>query len=166
MGTTRRRERRRPRRIDVEFTLFVHLHEEKLRQALTASFGLDVGREATADSLAYGWEHWDRISVMENPIGYLYVVGRNRARRILGRRREVPIRYPVEAAASMPSFEPALAREVANLSERERTVVVLLHGYEWSMTEVAATLDVSKSTVQSYAERAMGKLRAAMGVTS
>jgi hypothetical protein len=30
-----------------------------------------AGRDAAADALAYGWEHWERIKDMKNPIGYL-----------------------------------------------------------------------------------------------
>ena len=60
------------------FSAFVEEHEAPLRHALTARFGLDIGKEAAADALAYGWEHWSRVSTMENPVGYLYTVGRDR----------------------------------------------------------------------------------------
>ena len=63
------------------FEAFVATHERRLRQALTASFGIDRGREAAADALAYAWEHWDRVAAMANPAGYLFVVGRDRDRR-------------------------------------------------------------------------------------
>ena len=43
-------------------------------------------------------------------------------------------------------------------------MVLLLHGFEWTMSEVAETLDLSKSTIQSYAERALAKLRVTIGV--
>lgn len=147
-----------------DFTAFVQQHERPLREALTAALGIDVGREATADALAHAWQRWDRVSTMENPVGYLFVVGRNRARRSFRRRPVAGLRYPTPVGESTPSFEPALAGALAGLSERERAVVLLLHGFEWSMSEVAATLDVSKSTVQSYAARALVKLRSEMGV--
>ena len=152
------------REVDRDFTSFVDRHEQTLRHALTATFGLDVGRDAAADALAHAWERWERVAVMDNPAGYLYVVGRNRGRRIMKRRRSQPVRYPVPVGDSTPIFEPALAAELADLSERERCIVLLLHGFEWTMSEVAETLDVSKSSVQSYAERAMAKLRSGMGV--
>ena len=146
------------------FTAFVEQHERALRESLTAAFGVDIGRDATADALAHAWERWDRVAGMENPVGYLYVVGRNRARRAFSRRRTAPIRYPLPTGDGAPRFEPALAGVLAALSERERTVVLLLHGFQWTMSEVAETLDLSKSTVQSYDERALAKLRSAMGV--
>jgi DNA-directed RNA polymerase specialized sigma24 family protein len=101
---------------------------------------------------------------MENPVGYLYVVGRNRARRIVKRSRSTTVRYPLPSGDGPPAFEPALAGALAALSERERSVVLLLHGFQWTMSEVAETLDLSKSTVQSYAERALAKLRSGLGV--
>jgi RNA polymerase sigma factor (sigma-70 family) len=146
------------------FIAFVEQHERILREALTAAFGTDVGRDATAETLADAWQRWDRISTMENPVGYLYVVGRNRARRLLKRRPTPAVRYPAPTADTTSAFEPALAGALARLSERERAVVLLLHGFGWSMSEVAATLGVSKSTVQSYAERALVKLRSGLGV--
>ena len=64
------------------FTEFVIGHETRLRQALTAVFGVDRGKDAAAEALAHGWEHWDRVSAMENPSGYLYRVGYDKARRM------------------------------------------------------------------------------------
>lgn len=69
------------------FELFFKDAEPRLHDALPACFGSELGREATADALAYGWEHWDRVASMENPIGYLFVVGRDRGRKARGRRR-------------------------------------------------------------------------------
>ncbi len=48
------------------FTEFVSGFETKLRQSLTAAFGAERGLEGAADALAYGWEHWDRVSRMED----------------------------------------------------------------------------------------------------
>ena len=64
------------------FTIFVKDVEPRLRHALVAVYGQEHGREATAEALAYAWEHWERIGAMENPAGYLYRVGRNRGRRL------------------------------------------------------------------------------------
>ena len=58
-----------------EFTAFVTEHECRLRRAFVAAYGGERGREATAESLAFAWEHWDRISRMDNAPGYLFRVG-------------------------------------------------------------------------------------------
>lgn len=63
------------------FTEFAKDVEPRLRLALVAAFGVEVGLEATAEALAYGWENWDSLSSRPNPAGYLFGVGRNKARR-------------------------------------------------------------------------------------
>lgn len=142
------------------FEEFVVAAEPKLRHALVAALGRERGREATAEALAYGWEHWDRIGKMENPAGYLYQVGRDHARRM------TPRRVPVSQTVAHPEWwvEPGLSAALARLSEKQRLVVALLYGYQWSMSEVAALLDVSKGTVQSYADRGLKRLRRKLGV--
>lgn len=159
--------RRRGSRKDDGFAVFFGAHEQRLRQALTALLGPAVGRDATVEALSYGWEHWERVSQMDNPVGYLYVVGRERATRHARRRRDVVMaQTPQTPNDSAMWFEPALQALVEDLSDRERQVVMLLHGFEWSMSEVADVLKLSKSTVQTYADRGLLKLREGLGVQS
>ena len=145
------------------FAAFVADNEPRLRQSLCAALGSQAGREATADALAYGWEHWERVSKMANPAGYLYKVGRSRGRRQLKRRDPV---ISVERRADLPDFEPALPQALASLPERQRMTVMLVHCFQWSLGEVAAHLEVSKGTVQKHLERGMASLRQDLGVTS
>ena len=127
----------------------VHSFEDFLRfrraeaDSLSALFGPQAGRDATAEALAYGWEHWERVRVMGNPMGYLYVVGRDRARRV-GRFLR-PVLSPVDSDRT-PWVEPGLPGALARLPEKQRIVVMLLHCYEWTISEVAEFLEVSKST--------------------
>lgn len=57
------------------FTEFARGAERRLRHALTPLFGVEGALEATAEALTYGWQHWNRIQTMANPVGYLYTVG-------------------------------------------------------------------------------------------
>ncbi len=141
------------------FTEFVSEAEPRLRHALCAAFGGDVGRESAAEALAYGWEHWDRIRTMPNPAGYLWGVGRNHARRM---RRPRPI-FPEPLSDSTPWFEPGLPAAMAALSEKQRVAVMLVYGLGWTYSEVADLLGVSKSTVQTQVERGLVKLRQRIG---
>ena len=72
--------------VDCSFEEFVRGVEPRLHDALSAVLGNDTGREATAEALAYAWEHWPSLREMANPAGYLYVRGRDRGRRALRRR--------------------------------------------------------------------------------
>lgn len=143
------------------FTEFMREAEPRIRRALTAAFGSEVGREAAAEAVSYGWEHWDRVGVMENPAGYLFRAGQRKARRMRQRRE------PVDQMSSGPDdpwIEPGLAPAMQRLSERQRTVVSLLHAFDWTMSEVAEFLGLSKASVQTYEARAMKKLKSALGV--
>ena len=69
-----------------DFSAFFALAEPRLRRAFVSAYGGERGREATAEALAWAWEHWSEVEAMDNPIGYLYRVGRSRTR---GRRYRV-----------------------------------------------------------------------------
>jgi DNA-directed RNA polymerase specialized sigma24 family protein len=135
--------------------------EPRLRHALTASFGLQLGKEAAADALAHAWLHWEVVRVTDNRLGYVYAVGRNMARRSDRRR---PVFLPV-AVERLPDVEPGLPNAIAALPERQRVVITLVYGYEWTLSEVAELLGTTKTTVQNHAERGLARLRKSLGVT-
>jgi RNA polymerase sigma factor (sigma-70 family) len=142
------------------FTEFVVAYETRLRQALIAACGGERGRDAACDALSYGWEHWDRVRPMDNPVGYLYKVGLDRARREFRRK---PARFDPVDSARIPDVEPKLPGALGDLSERQRVVVVLVHGYGWRQVEVSVLLGLSRSSVRNHLERAMASLRRSIG---
>jgi DNA-directed RNA polymerase specialized sigma24 family protein len=147
------------------FTEFAAEAEPRLRRALCASLGPDVGIEATSEALAYAWDNWERVQGMDSPIGYLYRVGRTRVRPFWRwNRHNSALGFPAVAADRMPWVEPSLPGAVARLSERQRLTVVLVHAFDWTQAEVADLIGVSASTVQNHLERGMHRLRSAMGV--
>ena len=95
---------------------------------------------------------------MDNPAGYLWGVGRNKAR---SRIRVRPV-FPEVPIDHEPWIEPGLPDAMAQLSESQRIAVMLIHGFEWTFAEVAELLGVSLSTVQKHADRGMAKLRRRM----
>ena len=141
------------------FTRFVVANESRLRHALIATCGGEAGREIAQEVLAYGWEHWERLQDMENPVGYLYVMGRNLSRR---RRRTRPVFVDVPFDRT-PHVEPALPKALGALSTRQRTSVVLVHCFQWTLSEVAEVMGISKSAVQNHLERGMASLRQKIG---
>jgi DNA-directed RNA polymerase specialized sigma24 family protein len=142
------------------FTEWAELVEPKLRHTLTASFGSQLGKDAAADALAHAWVHWDVVSTNDNRLGYVYAVGRNMARRSARRR---PVFLPVDHQR-LPDVEPGLPDAIACLPERQRVVITLVYGYQWTLSEVAMLLGTEKSTVQSHAERGLARLRRSLGV--
>lgn len=144
----------------LDFELWHETVERPLRTALTAAFGVDRGREATAEALAWAWEHQDRLATLERPVAYLFRVGQSRTRirksRILHGRSEW----------SEPWFEPALGRGLAALTQRQRVTVVLIHGYGWTYAEVAELLGIRVTTVQNHLDRGLARLRSALEATA
>lgn len=144
------------------FTSFVERVGKPLHQALIAAFGVQVGEDATSEALAYAWEHWSRVKLMHNPAGYLYRVGRSKARRGIFR-RSPPVVYDHHPQIS-GWYEPGLADALAGLSERQRTAVMLVHGFEWTLAEVADFWGISFSTVKEHVDKGMARLRGELGV--
>jgi DNA-directed RNA polymerase specialized sigma24 family protein len=141
------------RRLFAEFFAAV---EPRLRRALTAAYGTDAGREATAEALGWAWEHRDHLADLEAPVGYLYRVAQSRSRR-----RKIPV-FTERTVWAEPWVEPALAGALNRLSERQRVAVVLVHGYQWTNAEVAEVLGVSPSTVKNHVRRGLERLHAAL----
>ena len=137
--------------------------EPRLSQALIASFGPELGQEAAAEALSYAWEHWDRVSTKDDPLAYVFVVGRNRARRRRFPRRAVFFDLD---RSRLPEVEPGLAAAVARLTEKQRVAVMLVHRSDWSLAEVTQLLGVTKPTVQKHVERGLARLRQRLGVES
>lgn len=132
----------------------------RLRAGLVAAYGVEVGLEAAAEAVAYGWEHRDRLAAMANPAGYLYRVGQTAARRL--RRR--PVDLPAPSPSALPDFEPRLVPALLDLTELQRTCVLLVHAHGWTQREAAELLDVEISTVRTHLARGLTKLQAALEV--
>ena len=142
-----------------EFEGFLLEGEPRLRRAMVAAYGSEEGRDATAEAFAYAWEHWERVREMPNAMGYLFRVAQSSRRR-----RRVPVLYDVPGWPDHP-FEPGLPSALAALSRRQRTVVVLVHGFGYTLHEVAELTGMRRTTVQNHSDRGLARLRAKLGVT-
>lgn len=142
----------------VGFAEFAAEAERRLRRAYIAAYGVDRAADATAEALAWAWEHRDRLPAMDNPVGYLYRVGQSRTR---ARRRPA---LPAPASIGVPEVEPGLIVALAALPERQRIAVWLVHACEWTHREVAEAIGVSTSSVSTHVSRGTQRLREALEV--
>ena len=150
---------------ETSYTAFVREVQERVQHSLVAGFGVEIGREAAEDALVYAWEHWDRISDMVNPAGYVFRVGHRLAQKMV-RRENRAVAFPDPPVVSNPvEIEPGLTDALACLSARQRMVVVLVDGFGVSQRETAALLGIRRTSVQKHLERGMARLRAEMGVS-
>lgn len=131
--------------------------EPRLRRALVAHYGLDVGSEVAAEAVAWGVEHAEELAAMDNPAGYLYRVGQSAARRWLRGRAVVFPREPQwHDGTDLPGdvFE-----ELKRLKPGHRVAVLLVHGYGFTYQEVADLLEVTEAAVNNYVHRGLKTLR-------
>lgn len=143
----------------VDFESFARVARPRLFRALAAVRGEEAA-DGAAEALAYAWEHWDRVSSMANPIGYLYRVGLSRTRR-----RRTPA-LPSPEAIGLPDIEPALIPALLRLPEAQRASVWLVHACQWRYAEVAEALGTTTSMVGNHVSRGLARLREELEVHS
>lgn len=132
---------------------FARLAGPRLVRALVPVLGIEDAADAASEALAYAWQHWERFSTMENPIGYAYRVGQSRSRR----RREALL--PEPGVVGLPEIEPNLVPALKNLPRTQRTAVWLVHACDWTYAEAAEAMGVSVSAVGTHVARALSRLR-------
>ncbi len=142
------------------FERFVAATGPRLGRALAALYGFEDGRDATAEALAYAWENWPRLQHIANLPGYLFRVGQTRSRR---RRQPVAGLFDIGDCGEY-SFEPGLPKALAALSQRQRLAVVLVHGYGYTLREVAELTGIRPTTVGNHLSRGLSRLRSLLGV--
>ena len=141
-----------------DFEAFLAEAQPRLRRAFVAARGVDGAADATAEALAWAWEHRERLRRMANPVGYLYRVGQSRTRT-----RRAPV-LPQPESLGIPDVEPALLPALLDLPERQRAAVWLVHACQWQYQEVAEALGISASAVGTHVTRALAHLRDRLGV--
>lgn len=154
-----------------EPTSFEGFFEEHHRR-LFAGLCLVTGSREEAEELMQEaflrvWQRWDRVSLMEQPGGYLYRTAMNLFRKRT-RRAAVAARRAVGLTPRPDAFEQvddrdAVIQAMKDLSPREREAVVLtaLEGY--TSHEAGGILGISDSTVRVLAGRARSTMRSTIG---
>jgi DNA-directed RNA polymerase specialized sigma24 family protein len=142
-----------------DFERFFRGAEPRLRRAFVGSHGVEGAADATAEALAWAWEHWEEIPTFDNPLGYLYRVGQSRTRA-----RRTPD-LPSPEAVGLPDVEPQLLPALAALSPQQRTAVWLVHACGWRPVDAAVAMAISASAVATHAGRGLDRLREMLEVT-
>jgi RNA polymerase sigma-70 factor (sigma-E family) len=143
---------------------------------LRAAWLLTGDESAAQDLMQAAWERtwarWDRIAGADEPLAYV--------RRVMTsifltwRRRkwwsEIPSSAPWQEPPTIEDSDGALVRSsilaaLAQLSDRQRAVVVLRYFLDLSEAQTAAELGCSIGAVKSHASRALAHLRSAPELT-
>lgn len=137
-----------------------------LWRAFVAVRGEHGADEAVAEAMAWGWEHRQRLSELDNPIGYLYRVGLTRSAARSGRNGSTSLEsLPDPGDVGLPHVEPGLVPALLSLPERQREAIWLVHACGWTHAETAEALGIARTTVGTHVDRAMRSLRQKLEVT-
>jgi RNA polymerase sigma-70 factor (sigma-E family) len=151
-----------------EFTRFAASQAGALaRLAYTLTGDYEAARDLTQDALVAVFRSWERVASADSPAAY--------ARKVLVNRRLADLRRPrvdelltAEPDGRVAATEPehakydereALWQALANLSVRQRTVLVLRYYEDLGDSEIAELLGCRQSTVRSLAARGIAALR-------
>lgn len=157
------------RRVET-FEDFFHANYERLLRAMYLATGDRHDAEDLAqDAMARVLERWDRVSDMEDPVGYVYRVGLNRRRSLLRRLALATRKAP--AAQQETSSEPtsaiddrdAIRRALDGLSPTHREALVLCDWLDMSDERAAIILRTSAGAVRTRLHRARAAMREALG---
>jgi DNA-directed RNA polymerase specialized sigma24 family protein len=153
--------------LEVLFEEFVRTTGERVRRALVAFFGVEIGTEAAAEAMRVAWERWPDVSSMDNPGGFLFRVGQSHARPNV-RWARLRTTFPSNAAATAQPDQAELIDLFAALGQLrpiQRAALVLVRCHGLTYGEAAAVLEINESAVTNHVHRGTRRLREILGVT-
>jgi DNA-directed RNA polymerase specialized sigma24 family protein len=148
------------------FDSFVIVTGSRVRRALIACYGVEIGVEAASEAMRVAWEHWPAVAAMDNPAGFLYRAGQSSARPHLRWAQRHKL-CAIEDAPREPDRAAVmdLLRGLAKLKPAQRTSVVMVRSYGFSYAEVASVLGISEAAVTNHVHRGLKRLRSILEVT-
>ncbi len=150
------------------FEDFFAEHRSRLFGALTVMTGNRAeAEEILQDAFLKVWERWERVAVMEDPVGFLYRTAMNLFRKRV-RRAAVAIRkaahlLPREDELAGVETRDEAVRLLQRLTPRERAALVVTAYLGYSSEEAGELLGIQATTVRVLTNRARATLRGAEG---
>jgi len=142
-------------------------------QTLFRRLWLVTGNRAEAEELMQDaflivWQRWDRVTGMDDPVGYLYRTAMNLFRKRY-RRTMLAVRRTVGLAPSTDDFSDADDRHVvrhvlAGLPPRQRAALVLTELLGFTSKEAGEALGVTDATIRSLTRHGRDAFRKVMEV--
>jgi len=124
--------------------------------------------ELMQDAFLIVWQRWDRVTGMDDPVGYLYRTAMNLFRKRY-RRTMLAVRRTVGLAPSTDDFSDADDRHVvrhvlAGLPPRQRAALVLTELLGFTSKEAGDALGVTDATIRSLTRHGRDAFRKVMEV--
>ena len=145
------------------FEEFFEAERDRLFKALFAITGSrDEAEDISQEAFLRVWERWDRVTSLEEPVGYLHRTAMNvfRDRR---RRLVLGLKRALRPAAARDELEAVETRSVAadvlaSLTPRQRAAIVLTEALGYSADEAGSILGIKGSTVRALTYQARSAL--------
>jgi RNA polymerase sigma-70 factor (ECF subfamily) len=122
--------------------------------------------EIMQDAFISLFERWDRVSVMENPTGYLYRTAfravNKRSKRAARALEQLVRRKPEVDEFARADDRASLRAALGRLTRRQRMAVVLTELLDFSSEEAAAIMGVRAVTVRVLASQGRAALRSGL----
>jgi RNA polymerase sigma factor (sigma-70 family) len=146
--------------VEPSFELFYGTARDTVGRALALTLrDPELAADAVDEAMVRAYQHWPKVSGLDNPAGWAYRVGLNYARSRVRRRRGREHLLHGPQHQDPPTVEPAIAGAVGRLPARQRAVVVCRFLLGWSEAETATALGIRPGTVKSRLHRALGALQ-------
>ncbi len=148
---------------------------DMVRLALFLVDDLHTAEDVVQDAFAAVCRtHGTKLAGLQDPAAYLHTAVLNAARSVLRRRRTARAYTPPHASPGPPVDERLLLAEehrhvlaaLAELTRRQREVLVLRYWSELTEAQIAQALGLSRGTVKSTASRALDALEKKLENTS
>lgn len=152
----------------VAFEDFFHREHHRLFAALCLTTGdRHEAEEIAQDAFLRVLERWDRVSAMDDPVGYLFVTAMNVFRRRY-RRARLTAFLPAASASADDALagiddRDVLVRALRGLAPRQRAAIVLTALLDYPAAEAAHILGIKESTVRALTTQARTQLRRTIG---
>ena len=136
-------------------------------RGLTVALG-DAGRaeDAAQEAFTRAYLRWRRISAMERPAAWVYVVAiREATRRTPTSRRAVAFSASENGAASVEDGvveREVLKEAIMRLPERQRVAIALRYLADLSLVDVATAMHCAVGTAKSTVHAALAQLHVAL----
>jgi RNA polymerase sigma-70 factor, ECF subfamily len=146
---------------DPSFAAFFAEHYESLFRGLTVAFrDPQLAEEAAQEAFTRAYARWERVSGMERPAGWTYVV----AVRVAHRRRRDLLGEPAGPADPHDVAHEVVDRvtmqaAIDGLPTRQRVALVLRHYADLPLDEIAEAMGCAVGTVKSTLHAAHVRLQ-------
>ena len=150
---------------EVDFGSFFDEHYARLYRALVlVTRRSHDAEEITQEAFARCWAKWDRVSSLEDPVGYLYRVAMNahrqtRRRALRAARHVVSPDHASDEAPGSVELLDELGRLFLRLPARQRAALVVTEYLGYDSAEAARILGVRPGTVRTLVSKAKSRLR-------